>query len=90
MLLLAQVITKSALLRDECRGAHWKPEFELPMPPGAKQGDPAFEDYLRKWKANNEQWLKTTIAHHTERGPEISFEDVDVSLFPPESPRDYR
>ncbi len=89
MVVLAQVITKSALMRDECRGAHYKPEFELKMP-DAKEGDPEFEDYLRKWKANNEKWLKTTVAKHTPDGPEISYEEVDTSLYPPEHPRDYR
>ena len=32
MILLARVITECALLRDECRGAHYKPEFALPAP----------------------------------------------------------
>ena len=89
MIVLAIVITKSALMRDECRGAHFKPEFEIKMP-DAKEGDPEFEEYLQKWKANNEKWLKTTVAHYTPDGPEITYEDVDTSLYPPEHPRDYR
>jgi len=89
MIVLAKVITKSALLRDECRGAHWKPDFELKMP-DAKKGSPEYEAYVKTWKANNEKWLKTTAARHTPDGPEIKYEAVEVSLFPPEQPRDYR
>jgi succinate dehydrogenase / fumarate reductase flavoprotein subunit len=90
MMILAEVIAKSARLRDECRGSHWKPEFELPIPEGKFPGDPEFEEYRAKWKANNEEWLKTTVAEFTANGPEISYQDVDVSVLPPEQPRDYR
>ncbi|HZG78767.1 MAG TPA: succinate dehydrogenase flavoprotein subunit [Paenibacillus sp.] len=37
---------------------------------------------------NDEQFMKTTIAKHTANGPEISYEDIDVSLIPPRK-RDY-
>ena len=90
MIVLAEVIAKGARMRDECRGSHWKPEFELPIPEGKFPGDPEFEEYREKWKANNETWLKTTIADHTDDGPEISYEDIDMSIYPPEKPRDYR
>jgi succinate dehydrogenase / fumarate reductase flavoprotein subunit len=90
MIVLAEVIARGARLRDECRGSHWKPEFEMEIPEGKFPGDPEFEEYRAKWKANNETWLKTTVAEHTERGPEISYEDVDTSLLPVENPRDYR
>ena len=90
MIGLADVITMSALARDECRGAHHKPAYDLSIPEGKFPGDPEFEDYLKKWKANNDQWLKTTIAEHTDAGPVISYEAVDTSLVPPEHPRDYR
>jgi len=90
MIILGEVIAKSARLRDECRGSHWKPEFELKIPEGKFPGDPEFEEYRRKWMENNEKWLKTTIAEHTPDGPEISYEEVDVSVLPPEQPRDYR
>jgi succinate dehydrogenase / fumarate reductase, flavoprotein subunit len=43
MIALARVVTRSALARDECRGAHYKPEFKLPMPEGRFPGDPEFE-----------------------------------------------
>lgn len=90
MIGLAAVITRSARARDECRGAHHKPAFELAIPEGKFPGDPEFEVYRKAWKAKNEQWLKTSIAEHTEEGPRISYEAVDTSILPPEQPRDYR
>ena len=90
MLVLGEVIARSARTRDECRGAHYKPEFELKIPDGKFPGDPEFEEYREKWKRNNDEWLKTTVATHTPDGPEISYEDVDISVLPPEQPRDYR
>ncbi|MDT8979610.1 succinate dehydrogenase flavoprotein subunit [Paenibacillus sp. chi10] len=67
MLELSEAMTKSALLRNESRGAHYKPDFP---------------------DRNDEQFLKTTIASWTSEGPEISYEDVDVSLIKPRK-RDY-
>lgn len=67
MLELSEAMTKSALLRNESRGAHYKPNFP---------------------DRNDEQFLKTTIASWTPEGPEISYEDVDVSLIKPRK-RDY-
>ncbi len=90
MIVLAEVIAKSARLRDECRGSHFKAEFELKIPEGKFEGDPEFEEYKAAWKANNEKWLKHTIATHTESGPKISYRPVDMSVLPPEKPRDYR
>ncbi len=90
MIILGEIITKSARMRDECRGSHWKPEFELCIPEGKFPGDPEFEEYREKWKQNNETWLKTTVADYTPDGPEISYEDIDTSVLPVEKPRDYR
>ena len=90
MIVLAEVVAKSARLRDECRGSHWKYAFELNIPEGKFPGDPEFEEYRAKWKRENEKWLKTTIATHSPAGPNIAYEPVDVSLLPPEDPRDYR
>lgn len=67
MLELAEAMTKSALLRNESRGAHYKPDFP---------------------DRNDEDFLKTTIAAWTPEGPEISYEEVDVSLIQPRK-RDY-
>ncbi len=90
MIKLGLIIANSALARDECRGAHYKPAFELTSPPDAYPGDPAYENYREKWKKQNDEWLKTTIAQSTQSGPKISFQTVDLSVLPPEEPRDYR
>ena len=90
MLLLARVIARGALLRDECRGAHYKPELAIPAPTA---DDPVelrrqAEEWCRRYRMQNEQWLKTTIARHTPDGPNITYEPVDTSLIPPR-PRTY-
>jgi succinate dehydrogenase / fumarate reductase flavoprotein subunit len=90
MIVLAEVITKGARLRDECRGSHYKAEFELKVPEGKFAGSPEYEEYKVRWKAKNEKWLKQTVATHTPAGPEISYVPIDVSVMPPETPRDYR
>ena len=90
MIVLAEVITKGARLRDECRGSHYKAEFELKVPEGKFAGSPEYEEYKARWKAKNEKWLKQTLATHTPAGPEISYVPIDVSVMPPETPRDYR
>ncbi|AOZ91985.1 succinate dehydrogenase flavoprotein subunit [Paenibacillus crassostreae] len=67
MLELAHAMTLGALLRDESRGAHYKPNFP---------------------ERNDEQYLKTTKAQWTPEGPQITYDEVDVSLIPPRI-RDY-
>ncbi|WP_334076122.1 MULTISPECIES: succinate dehydrogenase flavoprotein subunit [Paenibacillus] len=67
MLELAEAMTLGALLRNESRGAHYKPDFPT---------------------RNDEEFLKTTKAAWTPDGPQISYEEVDVSLIPPRI-RDY-
>ncbi|MHB1418625.1 MAG: succinate dehydrogenase flavoprotein subunit [Bacillota bacterium] len=66
MMELARVITKGALLRDESRGSHFKPDFP---------------------ERNDEKFLKTTKARWTANGPEISYEEVDISLLKPRARR---
>ncbi len=90
MIVLAEVIAKCARLRDECRGSHYKAEFELKLPEGKFEGDPEFEEYKAKWKANNDKWLKHSIVTHTADGPKVDYKPVDMSVLPPEKPRDYR
>jgi succinate dehydrogenase / fumarate reductase flavoprotein subunit len=90
MLLLAQVITQGALRRDECRGAHYKPEFEIP-PPTAEDAATLQEqarEWCRRYHEQNERWLKTTLARHTPGGPEFSYEAVETDSLPPR-PRTY-
>jgi succinate dehydrogenase / fumarate reductase flavoprotein subunit len=90
MMVLAEVIAVSARKRDEFRGSHYKPEFEIQVPPGRKAGDPEYEAYVTRWRAETEKWLKTTVARATPEGPEISYRPVDISVLAPEQPRDYR
>ena len=67
MLELAHAMTLGALLRNESRGAHYKPDYP---------------------ERNDEQFLKTTKAKWTPEGPQISYDEIDVSLIPPRI-RDY-
>jgi succinate dehydrogenase / fumarate reductase flavoprotein subunit len=90
MIVLAEIITLAARRRDECRGSHFKAEFELKIPEGKFPGDPEYEAFKARWKENNEKWLKHTFVQHTANGPEISYAPVDTSILPPETPRDYR
>ncbi len=82
---LAKVIVKGALQRDECRGAHFKPEFAMP---GLESTDPAehrrqAEVWCDRFQANTQRWLKSTIATLTDGEPVLTYEEVDTSLIPP-------
>ena len=83
---VAKLILKGALLRDECRGAHYKPAFAMPgiaaTEPAAKRREA--EEWCDRFEENTRKWLKSTIARHGADGhPQISYEDVDTSLIPP-------
>jgi succinate dehydrogenase / fumarate reductase flavoprotein subunit len=90
MILLAKVITRGALLRDECRGAHYKPEFEIKGPAADNPAElrRQAEQWCRAFQAQTDQWLKTTIAEYAPEGVKFSHEAVDASLIPPR-PRTY-
>ena len=84
---LAKTILKGALQRDECRGAHFKPEFQK-QPLTAE--DPAerrkqAEKWCDDFEENNRKYLKSTIASWNKDSlqPELAYEDVDTSLIPP-------
>jgi succinate dehydrogenase / fumarate reductase flavoprotein subunit len=82
---LAKAILKGALMRDESRGAHFKPDFTMP---GLTADDPAerrhqAEGWCDEFQKKNEKWLKTTIATFKDGEPTISYEEVDTSLIPP-------
>jgi len=77
MIVLARVITRGALLRDESRGAHYKVRD---LAKGVSE-----ENALPR---DDAAFLKTTVAEHTPDGPRITFEPVDVSLIKPR-PRKY-
>lgn len=107
MIHLSKIITKGALLRDEFRGAHYKPAFDLKQPKDfnpdtyiqyikmKEEGQlnkesykPDHLDYMERFEANNDKWLKTTIATYKDGEPEITYEAVDTSLIKPR-PRKY-
>ncbi len=90
MITLAKVIAKGALLRNECRGAHYKPEFAIPAPTADDPDElrKQAREWCHKYHKQNEEWLKTTLAKYTPDGPEISYEPVDVQAIPPR-PRTY-
>lgn len=84
---LAKCILQGALQRDECRGAHYKPDFEKPS---LTADDPAerrrqAEQWCDAFEENNAKYLKSTIAKWdaSSQQPELSYEDVDTSLIPP-------
>ncbi len=83
---LAKALLKGALARDECRGAHYKPDFDMP---GVESQDPGerrrqAEMWCDKFEEKNRKWLKTTVASFDAHGePTLSYEDVDTSLIPP-------
>jgi succinate dehydrogenase / fumarate reductase flavoprotein subunit len=83
---LAKAIVQGALARDECRGAHYKPEFAMPE---IDAGEPAqrrrqAQQWCDRFEENNRKWLKTTIATLSPDGqPQLSYETVDTSLVRP-------
>lgn len=82
---IALAILKGALLRDECRGAHYKPEFAMPS---LTQSDPEArrqeaEQWCDRFEENNRRYLKSSIATCVDDDVQISYEDVDTSLIPP-------
>lgn len=87
MFAIAKCILKGALLRDECRGAHYKPEFAMPgidasAAPAERRR--LAEEWVDRFEASTKKWLRSTIATLSANGePTISYEDVDTSLITP-------
>ncbi len=77
MLVIARVMTRGALQREESRGAHFKVR-DLAAPIDEN-------NILPRDDAN---FLKTTMAEHTPDGPKITYVPVDTSLIKPR-PRKY-
>ncbi|MCU0716654.1 MAG: succinate dehydrogenase flavoprotein subunit [Pirellula sp.] len=82
---VALSILKGALMRDESRGAHFKPAFSLPS---LKSTDPAerrkeAEEWCDNFEANNRKFLKTTVCTWNGKEPDHSFEDIDTRLLAP-------
>ena len=83
---LAKTIVKGALQRDECRGAHYKPDFAMPSLQSTDQKgrEAEAEQWCDRFEANTNKWLKSTIAECDQDGnPTLTYEDVDTSLIPP-------
>lgn len=84
---IAKAILKGALARDECRGAHYKPAFDMPgidadASPTEKRRQA--EAWCDAFEEKNRKWLKTTIAEVDGQGePHLRYEDVDTSLVTP-------
>ena len=84
---LAKTLLQGALQRDECRGAHFKPDFEKPS---LTSEDPAerlrqAEAWCDDFEENNRKYLKSTVAswHDDAKKPSLEYEEVDTSLIPP-------
>ncbi len=82
---VAKAILKGARMRDESRGAHFKPDFSMPS---LTQEDPAArrqeaEAWCDRFEENNKRFLKSSIATLKGDHPEITYEDVDTSIIPP-------
>ncbi len=82
---IAKAILKGARMRDECRGAHYKPEFAMPS---ISEGDPQSrreeaERWCDRFEENNRKFLKSSIAVYTDRDPQITYEDVDTGSILP-------
>ena len=84
---IAKSILQGALQRDECRGAHFKPEFQKPS---LTSEDPAIrhqqaETWCDEFQANNDKYLKSSIARYDKSTmmPTVTYEDVDTSLLAP-------
>ena len=91
MITMAKAVVEGALLRDECRGAHYKPEFDNPAPSKETPiDDPAWTAYYEKFLAQSQTWLKTTVAKYdpNKSKPTIDYKPVDARHLSPE-PRDY-
>jgi succinate dehydrogenase / fumarate reductase, flavoprotein subunit len=78
-------ILKGALMRDECRGAHYKPAFEMPSLTGEDKAErmKQAEKWCDSFEANNKRFLKSSVATWNNPEPTINYEDVDTSLIPP-------
>ncbi len=85
MIPIGLCILKGALLRDECRGAHYKPAFEMPALTAEDKHERMLqaEEWCDRFEENNKKFLKSTIATWGGREPNITYEDVDTSLIAP-------
>lgn len=82
---LAKTLLKGALQRDECRGAHFKPDFSMPSLTGEtrEQRLEEAEQWCDRFEANTQKWLKSTVASYVNGQPNLVYEEVDTSLIRP-------
>jgi succinate dehydrogenase / fumarate reductase flavoprotein subunit len=82
---LAKSIVKGALQRDECRGAHFKPDFSMPALTSTNDDDRRIEAvaWCDRFEENNRKWLKSTVATWNGQHPDLNYEDVDTTQIPP-------
>jgi succinate dehydrogenase / fumarate reductase flavoprotein subunit len=84
---IAKAILKGALARDECRGAHYKPAFDMPgidADASPTERRRQAEEWCDKFEEKNRKWLKSTIAEVDAHGePHLRYEDVDTSIVTP-------
>jgi succinate dehydrogenase / fumarate reductase flavoprotein subunit len=82
---IALSILRGALARDECRGAHFKPDFSMPSLKAEEPGErrKEAEQWCDSFQKNVDKWLKSTISECHGDDVKLSYEDVDTSLIPP-------
>ena len=82
---IAKSILKGALQRDECRGAHFKPDFAMPSltAEDPKERRQQAEAWCDRFEANNKRFLKSSIATLHGQDPVITYEDVDTGSIEP-------
>lgn len=82
---LALTLLQGALQRDECRGAHYKPDFAMPSLKSENPTDRRreAEEWCDRFEENSKKWLKSTVASWEGDHPDLVYEDVDTSLIPP-------
>ena len=78
---LAKTILKGALLRDECRGAHYKPEFAMPSltADGSRGAAKTGRGVVRPFRGKQSQVAQVDDRHATGRRPRLTYEEVDTS-----------
>lgn len=84
---IAKTILKGALQRDECRGAHFKPDFQKQSLTAEDHSERLHqaEKWCDEFEANNQKYLKSTVAtwNDGDSMPSLNYESVDTSLIPP-------
>jgi succinate dehydrogenase / fumarate reductase flavoprotein subunit len=82
---VAKAILRGALQRDECRGAHYKPDFCMPGLDATDAGERRrqAEKWCDRFDESTRKWLKTTVAKFSPDAPQLTYEDVDTSLIAP-------